>query len=86
MNLDDFNVEEATHKLACVHAQGGSRKHYWMRCIKLGETRSGKVKVLVFGRMFWKGQDHVRAIRYVEADRLMAIAPAACKPEAESAA
>ena len=71
--MQEYTAEQATHKLACVHAQGRSRKHYTMKCIKLGETKAGKVKILVFGRLFWRDTEHVKAIRYVEPDRLVAL-------------
>jgi hypothetical protein len=71
--MDEYTADQATHKLACVHAQGRSRKHYTMKCIKLGETPSGKVKVLVFGRLFWRDTEHVKAVRYVDPDRLVSL-------------
>ena len=71
--MQEYTAEQATHKLACVHAQGRSLMHYTMKCIKLGETKSGKVKVLVFGRLFWRYTEHVKSIRYVDPDRLVAL-------------
>ena len=44
-----------------------------MRCDVLGKTKSGKLKVKVYGRMFWKDTDHITAIRYVAPDRVIEI-------------
>lgn len=70
---EQFTKVDATHLLSCVHAQGSSRKSYKMHCVFLGNTKSGKAKVLVFGRLFWKDSEHVKAVRYVEPDRLTAL-------------
>jgi hypothetical protein len=71
-----YTADQATHALACVHAQGRSRMHYKKKCIKLGETKSGKAKVLVFGFLFWRDTNHVQSIRYVDPERLIALSNA----------
>lgn len=69
--MSEYNVDQATHALACAHQQGRSRKNYYMKCIRLGETRSGKVKVVVFGNLFWRDTEHIKSVRYVEPYRLV---------------
>lgn len=62
--------EAATHLLRCSHCRGRSTTYYKMRCAVLGETKSGKVKIRVFGERNWAGRDHVSRIRYVDSWRL----------------
>lgn len=73
LNVEQLTKADATHLMPCVHAQGPSRKHYKMHCVLLGKTKSGKAKILVFGRLFWKDTEHIKAVRYVDQDRLIAI-------------
>jgi hypothetical protein len=47
-----------------------------MNAVNLGLTKTGKVKLLVFGKMYWKNTDDKRSIRYVEKERVTKIAPA----------
>jgi hypothetical protein len=67
----EYTADDYTHRLMCRHCFGKSVKHYYMKCIKLGETKSGKVKVLVFGDRYW-GRLEEQRIRYVSPDRLLA--------------
>lgn len=63
--MSQYTAENATHLLDCAHAIGRNRREYQMRCHVLGKTKSGKVKVLVFGDRDWKGSEHLSRIRYV---------------------
>lgn len=63
-------VSDATHLLRCRHCIGTNCKEYYMACIPLGETKNGKMKVLVFGDRNWAGKDHLKRIRYVEPYRV----------------
>lgn len=60
-----LSYETATHVLDCAHVIGRNRREYQMRCHVLGKTKSGKVKVLVFGDRDWAGTSHLSRIRYV---------------------
>lgn len=61
---------DATHYLHCAHCIGRSVKHYKMRCAVLGKTKTGKVKIVVFGERYWAGRSDKRRVRYVEEYRL----------------
>ena len=61
------------HFLKCRHCLGSNIRDYLMRCDVLGKTKSGKLKIKVYGRMFWKDTDHITAIRYVDHDRVIEI-------------
>lgn len=63
-------AENAPHRLRCSHHLGSNVRHYTMPCHILKRTPSGRLKVLVFGEMYWKGREHVSKVRYVEADRV----------------
>ena len=66
-----LNIEDATHKLKCRHAQNSRvGLDYWMECIVLRELPNNRVKLLVFGERYWKGRDHIKHIRYVNKDRI----------------
>lgn len=69
-SLSNVGLEAATHLLQCSHCRGRSTTYYKMRCAVLGETKSGKVKIRVFGERNWAGRDHVSRIRYVDSWRL----------------
>lgn len=62
---NELTYDNATHLIDCAHAIGRNRREYQMRCHVLGKTKSGKVKVLVFGDRDWKGSDRLSRIRYV---------------------
>lgn len=62
---------DATHYLKCKHCIGTSCSYYNMLCIPLGKTKSGKLKVLVFGERNWKDKEHIKRIRYVDEYRVV---------------
>lgn len=64
-----FNHKDATHGLKCAHSLGGNTKVYYMFCIPLEMTRTRKQKVIVFGNLFWGGDNH--RIRYVDPGRIV---------------
>jgi hypothetical protein len=41
-----------------------------MDCIPKGVTKSGKMKILVFGERNWKNKDHIKNIKYVDPTRV----------------
>jgi len=63
-------LDAATHLLLCSHCIGSSTTYYKMRCVVLGKTKNGKIKIRVFGERNWAGRDHVSRIRYVDSWRL----------------
>jgi len=62
--------EKFTHNLDCVHAIGRSRRYYTMPCIFLKDMGDGRAKVRVFGDMYWKREDEVGHVRYIQKFRL----------------
>lgn len=42
-----------------------------MPCILLNTVGEDRAKVLVFGDRFWRGREHIKRVRYVDADRLI---------------
>lgn len=77
MRLEDYDVSEATHNLRCAHQLGRSRRDYTMPCIPLEKTKTGMVKLVVFGERDWAHRDHIKHVRYVPMWRIAARAQAA---------
>lgn len=73
MNLDKYKAENQTHYLSCAHAIGRARKNYYMKCILLGTTANGKAKIVVFGDRNWANKEHVKRLKYVEPNRILAL-------------
>jgi len=69
-SLDGLVVSDASHWLECVHAIGGNRYTYHMRCVPLKTMNDGRLKVLVFGDRYWKNRNSVKRVRYVPAHRV----------------
>ena len=66
-----MNKKSPTHLLQCSHCIGNYRNEYTMKCLILKEMPDGKrVKLLVFGAMYWKDTDHIQKIRYVNKSRV----------------
>lgn len=59
-----MTVGNFTHYLECSHCFGPHRRRYWMKCHALGLTKGGKMKVQVYGRLYWGGEES--RIRYVD--------------------
>ena len=68
-----LTIEDATHVLTLCHAIGKARRTYISKCILLGMTKGGKARVLKFGYMGFKHQDHKARISYVEPWKLQKI-------------
>lgn len=74
MNLDQYKAEDATHYLKCSHCCGYDRcKYYVMKAIPIGKTKSGNIKCVVFGRLYWIDTDHIKKIRYVNPNQIIKI-------------
>jgi len=71
MDLEKYNVRDATHELKCSHCIGRSRHNYVMPCIHLSTTKSGMCKIVVFGDRDWKARSDKKRIRYVPPWRLI---------------
>ena len=65
--IEDYKIEEATHLLDCRHAIGSHGRDYQMKCILLGKTKSGMLKLLVFGDRNWNREEShkKKRIRYI---------------------
>lgn len=71
MNLDKYSIKDATYLLSCSHCISSKhRMDYFMKCIPISKTKSGKIKIIVFGERNWKGREHIKKIRYVDPFRL----------------
>ena len=68
---DNYNIDEATHRILCRHCCGRAIHHYSMRCIPVNRTKSGNWKIIVFGDRYWSDKTHIKRIRYVPAIRLI---------------
>jgi hypothetical protein len=66
-----MNWETATHELLCKHVMCGHAKHFRMRCDILGTTKSGRLKLRVYGRLYWIDEHHRQRIRYVDGNRVV---------------
>ena len=69
--LQQYAIDGATHKLRCRHQIGRNGFDYFMPCIPLSKTKSGKIKILVFGERYWKYKEYLKSIRYVWAYRII---------------
>lgn len=69
---DVASVKDATHLLYCTRVIGHEIRHYHLRCVLLGETKSGKCKVLVFGGGLDQDTDKWQVL-YVDEWRLTAV-------------
>lgn len=65
---EQLTVDNFTHLLECYHCIGPKRRRYWMRCHILSTTKSDSLKVQVYGRLYWGGDE--AKIRYVEPIRV----------------
>ncbi len=64
---------KTTHLLRCRHCVGHNHcREYTMPCNILGKTKSGKIKIEVFGERDWANREHIRKVRYVQSYRLIA--------------
>jgi len=70
MKLDDYAADKATHLLECSHCIGSNCKQFDMRCSIVKTMPDGRLKIVVFGELYWKGKDEKKRIRYVEAWRV----------------
>lgn len=70
MDLTKYDISQATHKLRCRHQISRNGFDYTMPCIVLGKTKSGKLKIVVFGERYWKNKEHIKHIRYVRSFRV----------------
>lgn len=71
--VEALSVEKATHMLSCSHGFcGSSRRDYEMPHIPLSKTKSGKIKILVFGKR-WRDKDKIKKIRYVDDEKIRLI-------------
>ena len=59
---------DAEHCLECRHCIGRNCKTYYMKCIPLKDMPDGRKKVLVFGNLYWGGEE--KKIRYVDSSRV----------------
>lgn len=65
-NNNEGALHDSTHWLKCRHNYTG---RYYMACDVLRKTKSGKLKVRVYGRLYWGGDKE--SIRYVEPFRVL---------------
>jgi len=61
----EYKRKDCTHVLSCKHCMGRNCCEYRMDCIPLKEMNGGRVKILVFGDRYWKGNREKKYIRYV---------------------
>lgn len=66
-----MTADNATHTLLCTHRIGDNFKDFTMPCHGLKEMPDGRLKILVFGRLWWQSEVHKSRIRYVSPDRVM---------------
>lgn len=66
MNLEQYHSKDATHELFCTHkCCRNATRYYTTKCIPISKTKSGKIKIVVFGDKFWGPDDRHKRIRYV---------------------
>lgn len=67
---DQPNVTNAKHLLSCSHCIGVNCREFDMKCEVLKELPGDRLKVRVFGDLYWKNTEQKHRIRYVEAHRV----------------
>lgn len=75
MNLADYDISQADHRLRCHYQICRNGFDYSMPCIILNKTKSGKLKIVVFGDRYWKNKEHIKRIRYVYPYRVFLSSP-----------
>ncbi len=73
MTTEQHRVDssDATHKLECRHCIGSNCNDYYMKCLILKTMPDGRKKLLVFGDLYWGGEQ--KKIRYVDSNRVIAV-------------
>jgi len=66
----EYKRKDCTHVLSCTHCIGRNYLTYTMDCIPLKEMNNGRIKIVVFGDRYWKGNLEKNRIRYVESWRV----------------
>lgn len=64
------SVENAKHLLSCRKAIGQNGIDFDMKAELLKTMPDGRLKIRVFGDLYWKNTEHKHRIRYVEAYRV----------------
>ncbi|MDI5832572.1 hypothetical protein OCF84_21370 (plasmid) [Shewanella xiamenensis] len=70
---NQLTADNATHLLLCRHAVGSNGKDYQMRCHILKRMSDGRLKLRVYGYLFWNHSPHIVKVRYVESWRVTEI-------------
>lgn len=65
---DQLTVDNFTHYLECSHRFHRHMKRYWMKCHILSTTKSGSLKIQVYGTLYWGGDE--AKIMYIEPSRV----------------
>lgn len=74
MNLDDYTLKNATHRLSCAHQMCRNPKTYYsMPCNIVKQMPGHRLKIVVYG-LLWNPRQGKR-IRYVDAYRVRDIKP-----------
>lgn len=64
--------KDATHYIECRHCVNRKSCYdYLMYCIPLGKTKTGRMKVLVFGDRARNNKGHIKKIRYIDPRRVI---------------
>jgi len=70
-DLEKYHIRDSTHELWCRHQISRNFGYnYKMSCIPLSVTKTGKVKVVVFGER-WIHDADIKKIRYVDKERIV---------------
>ena len=68
MDLSQYDISQATHKLKCRHCMNSRQSRtYYMSCIVIKDMGHRMLKVVVFGSRYWKNHDDIKHVRYVPA-------------------
>ena len=71
--IETLTRSDCRYLLKCKHCIGLSEMRYTMPCVPLKRTKSGKVKILVFGDRYWNHRKDKKQVRYVPAWRIKPI-------------
>jgi len=70
--MDETDVNQATHLVSCKLGLGNGQIKYTQPCLVLKEMPDGRLKILAFGDRHHKGTEHVKHVRMVAAEKVVA--------------
>lgn len=65
VDVSKYGHEDYTHELHITEKKGNYSSTSTLRCIVVGETARGRLKVVIFGKANDPSAFHIKSVRYV---------------------